>query len=779
MPPVRGAVVRRESLPTSTEQLPQLRNDLEILRTAPDEFVLRDPQSGEVFQCGHTERVLAQQLDGRHTLAEIHKRVAKRHNIKLSLRYLEEFVEQLRTRGLLAGEAPAATRARPRTTREPGTNTPLNVFFDVMTLIFGWLIHPLCIVPILVLTVMATTVLTKNFGLLADGIESVIAELGFGTVALLWVSEVLLLISLPNALLTGIACRKLGGRIESFGLEFHRKLVPYFGCNSGESLIYMTNSGRWTMLGLRIWSRLAFASLVILAWNMVTEGTMLHAGLTVLIVPSLVGLFLRLNIFNPMEGCGLLSYGLDVYNLRERALAETSAWLWLRTAPEALSGGERFWFRLYGLGVYAWRILVHAALIFVGGPILANYFGGIGLAAGAMLILWWYHEDIWRILMLNRALRWLLRGGPWYVRWPVRLAILAGFVALGFVPYNIEVGGDFRMVPINEFGVRAPIAGQISEIKIDSGDFVEAGQQVVLLAAYQEKANVEIAEAKLAKAKAELDLLNAGNRPETIEVAQDKVEMSQRTMEYHAVELKRLRNLAATNTVSDAKLQATHLDYDEAVKVLAAANEELQILTSGARHEEILAAEAEVQANEAELAHYRKQLELTTIISPGNGQVVTANLKERVTQYVQPGDLIALVQDASKLKVEIAATEDAAALIKPGQTVKLRFTGLDGKQLVATVDRVALRAVDDSELTLAPYRTDREQLAESAWQRARVHYVPVYATIDADSGDELSAVLLPDMTGYARVVIRKDQLWRAMSRHLNRFFRIEVWSWMP
>ena len=741
--------------------------------------MLRDPRSGEVFQFGLAERVLTQQLDGHDTLATIRQRVAKQNQIKISRNDLEEFVEQLRTRGLLEGETPSAQYAEPTTTREPGTNTAINVFFDLMALVFGWVIHPLCIIPIFMLTVLAATALTKNFWQLPDTIESVVDELGFAKVALMWIGEVLLFISLPNALLTGMATRRLGGRVESFGLHFYRQLVPYIGCDTGESLVYMTNAGRWTMLSLRIWSRLVIASLVILTWSMVSKGTLLHAGLTVLIVPSLVGLFLRLNILNPMEGSALLGYALDVHNLRERALAESAAWLSLRVAPEALSSGERFWFRLYGLGIYAWRILVHAALIFVGGPLLANYFGGIGLAVGAMLILWWYHEEFWRFLMLNRALRWLFRGGPWYVRWPVRVAILAGIVALGFVPYNIEVGGDFRMVPLAEFGIRTPIAGQVSKIKINTGDYVEKGQQVVLLADHQEKANVEIAEAKLAKAKAELELLNAGNRPETIEVAQDKVEMAQRTLEYHEQEFERLANLAKTNTVSDAKLQAAHLDYDEAVKTLATANEELQLLSSGARAEEILAAEAEVRAIEAELAHYRKQLELTAITSPGNGQVVTANLKERVGHSVQPGDLIALIQDTSKLKVEIAATEDAAALIRPGQTVKLRFMGLDGGQLVATVDRVAIRAVDDSELTLAPYRTDREQLAESAWQRARVHYVPVYATIDLDAADELSDVLLPDMTGYARVVIRRDHLWRAMYRHLNRFFRIEVWSWLP
>ena len=395
--------------------MPRLRADLEILRTAPDEFVMRDPRSGEVFQCGFTERVLTQQLNGNRSIREIRSRLAERYKIELSVQEVEAFIEQLRTRGLLEG-VPAAEPTHPQSLQETGPHRALNAFFDLLALAFGWLIHPVWIVPIMALTLLASVALFQNFWRLTDELDVVISELGFARVAMMWIGEVLLLISLPNALLTGIACRRLGGHIESFGLKLYRRLVPYFGCDTGESMIYMTNSGRWTMLSLRIWSRLAIASLVILGWSMTGSGSMLHRALLVLVVPALVGLFLRLNIFNPMEGAAMLSYGLDVYNMRQRALDETAAWLTLRVPPEALSSSERFWFRLYGLGVYAWRILVHAALIFIGLPLVANYLGGIGLAASIGLFLWWYHEDLWRFLMLSRALRWLFRGGPWYVR---------------------------------------------------------------------------------------------------------------------------------------------------------------------------------------------------------------------------------------------------------------------------------------------------------------------------------------------------------------------------
>ena len=35
------------------------------------------------------------------------------------------------------------------------------------------------------------------------------------------------------------------------------------------------------------------------------------------------------------------------------------------------------------------------------------------------------------------------------------------------------------------------------------------------------------------------------------------------------------------------------------------------------------------------------------------------------------------------------------------------------------------------------------------------------------------------MTGYARVVVSEDYFWSVLGRTLARFFRVDVWSWLP
>jgi hypothetical protein len=45
--------------------------------------------------------------------------------------------------------------------------------------------------------------------------------------------------------------------------------------------------------------------------------------------------------------------------------------------------------------------------------------------------------------------------------------------------------------------------------------------------------------------------------------------------------------------------------------------------------------------------------------------------------------------------------------------------------------------------------------------------------------DEANPKLLAGMTGEARVVVDEDFFWDALWRPIERFFLVEVWSWLP
>src|SRR5262249_58418878 len=98
----------------------------------------------------------------------------KRFGRRLEQRQLLEFVEQLHQLDLLADAS--ATPASPSASPTPRENVPapvplspadpgrmLNRFFDLLVAGFGWLVHPLWIVPLLGLAAVATTAVVRHW----------------------------------------------------------------------------------------------------------------------------------------------------------------------------------------------------------------------------------------------------------------------------------------------------------------------------------------------------------------------------------------------------------------------------------------------------------------------------------------------------------------------------------------------------------------------------------------------------------------------------------------
>lgn len=761
---------------------PKIRAHVQIFRTGPRQFVLRDPLRGEGFELGVEERFLVELFDGTHTPQQISEAYARRFGERIPLSYVEEFAEQLRREDLLEG--------KPLSVSEPASAAPevpapplsalderagLNHRLDLLTLFFGWVLDPLILVPLAGLVLLASGVLIHQYGELYRQLTLLPRRFSLATIAVIWLLQITLLISLPLALATGIACRKFGGRVQQFKLSWLHRTMPYFECDTGDSFVQMDETERWTLLTLGIWMHLLIGSLVLIGWAMAPRGSMLQTLLLLMVVPSGVRLLLRLNVLLPLDIYAALSYWLEMPKLFDRAKDHAWAWLAGATSPEALPPEQRFGFRLYGVAIYVWKIMAHVAVIGGGGWFLTRRLGGAGAVVGLVLLCWWFSESIEEWVMSNRVLRWLVRGGGhWYIRWPIRLAALAALVACLFIPYAHEVGGDFRLLPASVVGVRAPIAGQIDKVHVADGEWVTAESPIAELAARDQRAAVETARAELEAAVAQLDLLKAGTRSEEIEAARQQVALAQLRVDYHTTDLQRVELLARSDTVSEAELENTRFEKESAEKMLAASSENLAKLTAGFRPEEIRAAEADVKRLKALLKHHEDELALAEIRSPISGRIATAGIETRLGQYVQPGDLVAVIQDGSKLRAEIAATEDAIPWLVIGQRVNLRFWGLNGALVKGRVVDIALTTVKATAAERELYRSDREQQTEQIGETDHSRVVRVFAELENPPKR-----LLPEMTGYARIKVRPETLGSALARPLMRFFMVEVWSWLP
>lgn len=767
----------------------QLRQDIEIIRTSPKNYVVMDRRTGGSFVCSPTDRQLIGLLDGVRGPEELRRDFVRRFGHDISERHVEEFLEQLRTFGLL-NESPEPGKVRPSgpepekqlRPRPPGQRPVsadqlerINRRFDLLALLFGWLLHPVWMLPAGSIIFVGTMALFVNFSRFASELSALCLTVPTLLLLPFSLAQTVLIMNLPRELFIGMACRRFGVRIRRFGLIWVNDTLPFFQCDRGEANRPLAGRAKWTILLGGWWCQMTLGALYTIAWSMAPPQSGIGLFFLLMILPWLLAFVLHFNIFARLDGYKVLCVLMDEPLLQERAVAATRAWLRGTTAPEALSERQRSWFRTYGLGWYGWVWTLRFLYVFGGLYWLILRLDGLGALVGIGAMIVWYRRRIGRLLMEKTGVERMFRGGGrWWIRWLVRATVAVGLVVVGLLPYDHTVTGQCRIVPLTETGVRAQIADEIVRIHVREGQQVQPGDVIATLSGRDVLHELDEREAEVREAQAQYELLLAGPRPEELAMAEQEVELWRIRRDFAESELSRLYDLDKRGAAEPDELRAAIRERDSAEQLFLTAQEKRDRVKQGARDEEKAAAKARLEAAQVRFSRAQARKALLTLASPISGRVATPDVNLREGQAVQPGDLIATIQDTTHLRVEIAADE-AAAQAKEGMPVQVRLSGLDGKLLNGRVQSISPAALADNQFRVEQYRSDREALIEKSRDRdADAYHIRIYAELDITDRP-----LMPGMTGKAKVIMGPDRFWRATVRPVVRYFRTEVWSWLP
>ncbi len=764
---------------------PARRPDLEILRTGPSAFLVVEPSSGTSYTCGTGERVLLDLVDGSRQPAEIAKAYRERVGAPISDREVVEFVEQLATLGFLveapAEDSPVAVPAAADTQTPDPAEAPagagfVNTLFDLLAVAFGWVFHPFWIVPILGGAWLGVEVLWNGFDRYENEFGVLTRQLPIFILALFSLAQTVIFMNLPRELALGVACRLYGGRVRRFHLYWVADLIPFVNCDTGDSVYRMKGRARWTVLSAGLWCQIAIFAVAAIGWGLMRPHSDLSTFWLLLVPPCVVGLALHAIIFLRYDGYRLLSAWLKDGRIRERAIAETKAWFGRRPSPEALTDRERFWLRLYGVGYYVFVVLAQLLLVVGGGYWLESRFGPSGLAFGLAVYLWAFRKEVGAIMAENTGYSWAVRrGGSKLVKWVTRIGLAIVVIVVLCLPYNREVEGECHVAAAAEVGLRAKVQDEVTEVAVVPAQEIEKGQLVARQSGRDITMQLATAQAELKKEQADLDKLLNGVRPEEVAIAEHEVELAKTELSFAEDELKREQALLAGKASTEEKVEAARRKRDANRDRLNIKQQDLLKMRNGARAEEITAHEAEVEQLKAKVAYYTEQVKLLEIRSPIAGRVMTSDVQERVGQVADKGDLIAVIQDDRHLQVEVAAEEAAVPEVKEGQTVHVRLRGHQGRLITGKVAHIIRSAEPQSEFDIDAYRTDRESHMQESMKQGDDTY-QIRVVVDIDHTDE---PLSPGMTGYARIVIGDDTFGVALMRPILRYFRTEVWSWLP
>ena len=299
--------------------------------------------------------------------------------------------------------------------------------------------------------------------------------------------------------------------------------------------------------------------------------------------------------------------------------------------------------------------------------------------------------------LLRRLLPWLLVAG--IAGFAVyKLKVKPAEVVVPNVTSNInadEVMGIGTLEARVKTMVSARIQERLTEVLVDQGDKVKAGQRLARLDDAEIKQQVAIAEATLAAARQTAERVSA-------DLARSEAVLAQARLDH-----KRSYDLLASNAVSQ-------MDADKAVEALHVAEADLKRSRAA-----IAEAQGQVLVAEKTLLYRKEQMAFTQIHAPYDGLIIR---RDR-----DPGDMLvpggALMEIISLDEIWVSAWVDETVISKvaAGQRARIVFRSESDKNYPGVVSRIGRETDRETREFLVDVRVNELPKNWTIGQRAEVY----------------------------------------------------------
>lgn len=227
-----------------------------------------------------------------------------------------------------------------------------------------------------------------------------------------------------------------------------------------------------------------------------------------------------------------------------------------------------------------------------------------------------------------------------------------------------ERAGELRLsgnADVREVTLAFRQSDRIAEIFVEEGDSVKTGQLLAKLDNRELKLTIDAAKSQIVAQEANLLKLKNGNRPEDIAQAESKVRAAQADADnafQHFDKIRRVHEETQGSAITRDELETARLNYSGKAATLEEARQAYNLAVSGARYEDIAAAEGQLQYLKDELARQEFLLTQYDLISPTDGVIrsrllevgdmaspaapifkISLNTKKWVRAYVKESDL--------------------------------------------------------------------------------------------------------------------------------------------
>ncbi len=218
------------------------------------------------------------------------------------------------------------------------------------------------------------------------------------------------------------------------------------------------------------------------------------------------------------------------------------------------------------------------------------------------------------------------------------LGALAVLLWLATRPPPLTIQGE---VSADRVDVSPRSSGRVVQIGADVGDLVESGAVLVQLDSPQLRAALDVAQAALAVAQADLSRVDS-TRPETIQARRAELAAAEADIVLNRETYNRQLQLARTGNTPQARVDEATRNLETAIRRRESAQAALRLATTGASAEERALAAAQVKQAEAAVNQRRVDVAELIIHAPISGQVTT-RMAEIGENFSVGAPMIALV----------------------------------------------------------------------------------------------------------------------------------------
>ncbi|MCY2990166.1 MAG: efflux RND transporter periplasmic adaptor subunit [Planctomycetota bacterium] len=242
-------------------------------------------------------------------------------------------------------------------------------------------------------------------------------------------------------------------------------------------------------------------------------------------------------------------------------------------------------------------------------------------------------------------------------------------------PAELSLQGN---VDVRQVNLSFKVGGRITDLLVDEGDKVEAGQVLATLDQRYFEDDLQRTKAQRDQAAATLKRLENGSRPEEIEQAQAQEAERQATLSKVEDDLRRAEILQPKGAMSAEELGLRKSAALEAKARLRFATASRRLFEAGSRLEDIAAARAFLDATQAQVVAAERAVDDSRLLALSDAVVLTRTREKGAV--VSPGETVFSLTLVSPVWVRTYVSEPDLGLIQPGMMVAVTTDAVAGRE---------------------------------------------------------------------------------------------------